>query len=903
MSQPEVITGKMESYSAKKTAEQYIVVDGETYHASFINTTAGGQVDQVYTFDVADCANKEDDGVQWDITYDFYLDSNGHIAAFKPSEKLVPNYALILESGYNPGVYASDASGKVTVLLSDGTEATYALNFSSSASNLGKQLDAFNGTSGKHDYSTKKDDRTAELKGFLGTDYTDNSDTRPWNSTYGAAFTFAGKDTDGNGTAPQTGNVSKADGNVTPKDYKAGKAAGYVITYTLNSDDVLTIQSVVGSFKTYEASGDTSSVAVPGSTLGSFVSSTVKTGDDYKSGNATVLHTDNNGLTKKNTAVDLDTVAFYYVDADNYGVAIGYNDMSDAVAGTKFLGTNVGAKYTDGAYRANTGTNLAEMLLFNCKGKEATKNFVYILERNDHNESGKYVSLYGILEDGKAVTLKVERDNWEEVELDDTDGKYNNVFEYSTNSAGVTKLSDPDEHQVLPGYALRLTNGTVAFKPYTNGLPADLPLPTQKDYKDSYALAKADRVWDVTNAEEEVDAPAGAFSTATVKHAIIILDKKTGGTKINAAYVWDIDPDDLIAGLNIPVITANKDSVLVGEGVTLTATNVGGGTAPYTYEWKMGNTVLTGKTGSSITLTGDELGAAGDKNFTVTVKDADGKTKTSAVKKVTVGDAADGLTLALNGFTAANTTVRVNGKEEEAFGDGWTGLKQGDKIEIAITGELTTGHIWKVGDKYIEVKGGILTFNMPADSVAITKSTDEFNQLVLGTGVTVTGTDLVAGEDANTKYVPLNTELTLGGAPYVIVTQTAGLKKAAGTTAGTIDHAAADGGKFQLANTVHGKVYLIPAAQVTLAGTTSPTVKVGTDSGTAVATTDIYAVGTVFYVEASADNLNVTVSKTTSTDTADLGELKETQAPAADAPGKYTYTVTGVNFTLTDSST
>ena len=98
VSQPEVITGKMESYSAKKTAEQYIVVDGETYHASFINTTAGGQVDQVYTFDVADCANKEDDGVQWDITYDFYLDSNGHIAAFKPSEKLVPNYALVLES-------------------------------------------------------------------------------------------------------------------------------------------------------------------------------------------------------------------------------------------------------------------------------------------------------------------------------------------------------------------------------------------------------------------------------------------------------------------------------------------------------------------------------------------------------------------------------------------------------------------------------------------------------------------------------------------------------------------------------------------------------------------------------------------------------------------------------------
>ena len=880
VSQPEVITGKMESYSAKKTAEQYIVVDGETYHASFINTTAGGQVDQVYTFDVADCANKEDDGVQWDITYDFYLDSNGHIAAFKPSEKLVPNYALILESGYNPGVYASDASGKVTVLLSDGTEATYALNFSASASNLGKQLDAFNGNSGKHDYHEEKNDRTAELKGFLGTDYTDNSDTRPWNDTAGiyTGFTFAGKDTAGGivtVTDPASGFISKADGSLGPKDYKAGKAAGYVITYTLNSDDVLTIQSVVGSFLSYEVQNATTGTAVPGATLGSFVSGAVKT--EYKSGNAVVKHADDeNGLDKTETAVDLDTVAFYYVDADNYGVAIGYNDMSDAAVGTKFLGTNMGAKYTDGAYRDGTGTNLAEMLLFNCKGKEATKNFVYILERNDHNESGKYVSLYGILEDGKAVTLKVERDNWEEVELDDTDGKYNNVFEYSTNSAGVTKLSDPANTQVLPGYALRLTNGTVAFKPYVNGLPADLPLPTQKNYTTSYALAKADHVWDVTNAEEEVDAPAGAFSTATVKHAIIILDKKTGGTKINAAYVWDIDPDDLIAGLNIPVITANKDSVLVGEGVTLTATNVGGGTAPYTYEWKMGNTVLTGKTGSSITLTGDELGAAGDKNFTVTVKDADGKTKTSAVKKVTVGDAADGLTLTID-FSAS--AVRVNGASVSTFGSSYVDLKQGDKVQIVGT-ELKTGTIWKVADdaatpnvQYVEVKGGMLTFTMPAGNVSIDKDTDQRVKFMAAGDVDVSTLVTFGKVTAEPVAAEKAVYAAIGATTLTVKSATVGTGFVASASA-DVTHAAtsatfdastakaiASGNDLTTTPNGPGVIYLLPAATVTISGETK-TVEDADDAtaGANITTGEYVVVGTNLTIKSKMDADTTTLS-------------------------------------------
>ena len=230
----------------------------------------------------------------------------------------------------------------------------------------------------------------------------------------------------------------------------------------------------------------------------------------------------------------------------------------------------------------------------------------------------------------------------------------------------------------------------MAFKPYVNGLPADLPLPTQKNYTTSYALAKADHVWDVTNAEEEVDAPAGAFSTATVKHAIIILDKKTGGTKINAAYVWDIDPDDLIAGLTVTA-SADKAKVTVDGTLTLTAT-VTGGTAPYTYVWKRDGVVLSGKTTSEITLTGAELGTASEtaKVFSVTVTDVDGKTKTGYVN-VTVSATPAGLTL-----------THTNGTDFTVY-----------------AGSSLTALTWKVGrtGNFVEIPDGTAT-------VAIKKGTD-----------------------------------------------------------------------------------------------------------------------------------------------------------------------------------
>ena len=491
VSQPEVVTGEMESYSSNKTKEQWIKVDGTEYKPSFINVSGEGYAEEFYTFDVTECA--KDGGVQWDTKYDFYLDSNGYVAAFKPAEKTVNNYALILESGYMPGAFASDTTAKVTALLSDGTEGTYTLNFSASAKNLGEQID-------EDAYDADKNMGIQELKGFLGTADSDNSSTRPW--AKGATGVFVGKDNDSSG------------GDANEKDYLDGQAKGYVITYSLTDDNVMTIKSVVG---TYDKSK-------PGYNLGAGVVDTLSS--DYESGSASLRYDSGSGK----LAIDEDTVAFYY-DATNpkdvkYGVAIGYSKMANVEDTTRFMSQKVGT------------TNLADVVLFNDEGVVAAKDYIYILGRNDHSSSGKYVEVYGVLEDGTAATLKITRDNYEDMDLDDKDTMYYSVFAYTTNSDDISTLSSPASDIVLNGYGLMLTNRTVAFDTKHT---ADDPL-TKSDYMDSYALPSSAKVWNVTDIDEGDDAPAGSFSTNKVKHTILVLDSTK--TKIETAFVWDLEVED-----------------------------------------------------------------------------------------------------------------------------------------------------------------------------------------------------------------------------------------------------------------------------------------------------------------------------------------------------------------------
>lgn len=515
VTEPEVVSGEMESYSSNKTTEQWIKVNGETYKPSFIETTAGQSVDDVHTFDVARCAKTTTgsdktnsyESVLWDLSYDFYLDSNGYIAAFKPTEKAKSNYALILNSGYNPGVYASDASGKVTALLADGTEGTYELNFSASAKNVGEQV------LGAAAYT--KEAGVQELKGFLGTDYTDNSDTRPW-------------------TTRRVGTQIFTDNTKSANDYLAGMAKGFVVTYSLNDNGVLTIKSIVGSAQSATQAG----WSIGDTDLTNPMNQIPQTYGAYNNGSARLKY-DVNSADDGRLAIDEDTVAFYYTVVSGktkYGVATGYSNMSNVKDNTNFIVKLVG------------NTDLVDMVLFDAEGVAVQKNYALILGRNTHSTSGKNIELDVVLHDGTVSTLTISRDNYEDMDLDDVDsnnkGRYFLVYAYTTNADGISTLSDVDPLIVIgnatgDGYGMRLTNQTVAFADFLND-KTDGKF-TKDNYKESYSIPTKTLVIDVTDTNNV--STNGTIPTNRPVHTILILDAKNTD-KVITAFVWDLDADE-----------------------------------------------------------------------------------------------------------------------------------------------------------------------------------------------------------------------------------------------------------------------------------------------------------------------------------------------------------------------
>ena len=503
VSTPKVVTGQMESYSSSKTKEQTITVGGTEYHPSYI-LFAADAADNTYEFNVLDCGTK--DGVDFDIDYDFILDSNDNVIAYRPSSKGVGDYALILDSGYDPGRTNSNPTGEVKVLLADGTEKLYTLNFDASAQNVGEQLFP------KLTSSQQKDNGIEELKGFLGSSVEDNTTTKP------------------DGTLPFSGDV-----RYSSKQHQSGFAAGYVIEYSLNDKDVLTIKSIVGT----NATGtDRYSPADVDSTLAA----------DYDTGAARIKYG-----TSDQVAVDKNTVAFYFTTVngdDKYGVAIGYDKMSNVDKGTAFVAQT-------------TKANLTDVVLFNAEGVAAEKDYAYVLGRT--SSSSGYVTLNVLLMDGTASTLKLTKSDYDSLFKDNSD--FETAYAYTMNGEGVADLTAPGSSgtHVLTGYAVKLNDGTVAV--YSDKKLSKLV--------DSYSYDK--NIWNVEDVSAGTNAPAGAFSTGVAKETVLVLDADEN--TVRAAYIKSVldgteVPDHGTGSLSDGVISTSNETMISDiSNQTITLTN------------------------------------------------------------------------------------------------------------------------------------------------------------------------------------------------------------------------------------------------------------------------------------------------------------------------------------------
>ena len=504
VTEPQVVTGKMDAYSSSKLDNQYIEVNGTEYRPSYIGqltryeTSANG-VGDVLDFDVTLC--EKPTGVQFDNTYEFFLDSNGYVRAFRPTDESAPQYALVLNSGYNPGVYSTDASGKMTLLREDATEGTYEINFSDSAANIGKQLMGARYT---------KEGGIIELKGFMGTDYTDQSNTRPWLNT-DDDYTFA--------------HLSSKPDNV---DYKAGQAVGYVIKYTINDENVVTIQNIIGAIGGYSFHNGYTDQQL----TDAYNHHTLRTCSDelyssYSTGDARVYYSATQSI-----AVDKNTIAFYFEDDGDgvaedgeYGVAVGYSNMAGVDANQHFLASTV----VNTSYNTTTksyeyrNTNLADVILFDQADLIIARDYAYVLSAN-RTASNDQVTLNVLFENGDAGTLVVEKSHFDSIF--DTNTKFNHAYAYTTDSKGISTLVDATDSRKT-GVAYRIKTGTVGLR------SGDV----QTDPFYAYDVDKIN-IWDVT--DQAVGQPGSKLSDFSPNdwNAILILDSNKN---VRTAFVWEYD--------------------------------------------------------------------------------------------------------------------------------------------------------------------------------------------------------------------------------------------------------------------------------------------------------------------------------------------------------------------------
>ena len=341
--QPETVTGEMELFNVKGN-EKYMRVEGEKYEEDDLVVAENTDATK---FLVAECDT--DDGVNFDTTYEFYLDDYNNVTAFREIEGAAAKYALVLNSAFSTNGLTTTA--QLRLLLSDGTTDLYDLNWSGSVRNLRNWLrdnkviaDMSDNNLGGDNITNAADwdDTNAEimLKLLLGTDdgrYADTDQYPPVGQFKGNVVKYSlGDDNRVTITLPEL-------------------EVGYIVT---QGTPVTAEPTATPDYKHDILRSDLSKGDVDLFTTG-------KTWDTTT--NAVATHNDEFGI-------DADTIIFYY-DVDGSAVRIGYDEMARIVkAAPTEVSVSVIAK-------PGKNSDVAAVVLLYTEGmKFGTDNYVYVLK-------------------------------------------------------------------------------------------------------------------------------------------------------------------------------------------------------------------------------------------------------------------------------------------------------------------------------------------------------------------------------------------------------------------------------------------------------------------------------------------------------------------------------------------
>ena len=500
---PEMVTGEM-TYFNVRGSEKYMVVNDTRYHADGLDELADSDVSKFYV-EGCDSETQPDGtpgtglvGVQFDATYNFYLDDYDNVIAFEEVEG-VSNYALVLDSAFSTNMLNTDA--QVKVLLPTGETATYTLNWSASAANFDDyDLDGVPGA----------DDNGAEyLKYFLGTD-------------------------DG-----RAGNIG-----VYPA---AGAAAGNLIAYTLNDNNQMTISMPklsVGGPVNGDAAGHYTSHDAPGWPSAN-PAHFFENADDVLT--ADLLNDDVEVATNDGDyGIDADTIVYYY-DGKDGAVAVGYEAMARKIAHQ-----NVGGALDDKIDEAGVKVSIVSfykddvanvMVVYTSQADFGNDEYVLVMpEFNVYNGDYRYTVVH---EDGSMEAVRSDDDL--RTPLTGAYRDYGIVCTITENSDGTVNLKHVDTYgdatHVVLG-AVKVTSNRYV-NVYSNYVGAIQNSGTDDEWLDlrsvsgAYRVASdADLVYDIENTDVD-DTQANSTTFQDGQIAYVVYDESDRTRDLIAAFVVD----------------------------------------------------------------------------------------------------------------------------------------------------------------------------------------------------------------------------------------------------------------------------------------------------------------------------------------------------------------------------
>ena len=325
---------------------------------------------------------------------------------------------------------------------------------------------------------------------------------------------------------------------------KTGAAAGSLITYTLDEDDVLTIERVYqGNQFEYDTIdiienenrsnktayvGDNSNIMYIGENS-QYVAGDVDT-DAYTSRRGYIdVESDINGVDDETTfAVDRNTIAFYYYVDDegdaHYDVATGWQNMSSIEGTVDVQVYPTLEKNNDGVYQA---TDLAEVIIFNTIPDVVSDDYMLVLNRNAYTADDE-LWLNVVFEDGTVAEIQIDENDADNNADFEDDADFMKAYPYAENSDGTYDIVRGTVYDSV--YADLYRNGTVAVADTEEGVDGN-----NADYI-AYDPDDAN-IWDVTDVDSAKDeVVAGDFTRNIVVETVIIEDKG----EIRTAWFWDL---------------------------------------------------------------------------------------------------------------------------------------------------------------------------------------------------------------------------------------------------------------------------------------------------------------------------------------------------------------------------